>query len=178
MAGGAMRFWPYRFVIDLDTYRSRGALPRVKLRFDMFLLADCSGIDDEFVERHRGQYHPMDADYWYGVDIECTSTELDRWVATQNAILKALGETATNLGRDLDAGGGLDALRKCRARTNAIATEFQSVREEINTRIDEAILRKRGPEPRWPRPQTWTQARWKRGVRERNSRYGGGIFSG
>ncbi|MCS7483772.1 hypothetical protein ACFFQW_46410 [Umezawaea endophytica] len=172
-----MRVWPYKFELDLETYRARGALSREASNpyFDMFLIDD-RATDEEFVERHRG-VHVMDEHYWFGVDVRCTSAEEAKWGAVQNTVLEALRRITDDLLRDLDAGAGDAVLLEAHTRMAVVAVDHQAVWETVVARLNEAISAGL-PIARFPVPQTWSTARHKREVGERNRRLGGGYASG
>jgi hypothetical protein len=172
-----MRVWPYKFELDLDAHRARGALSRdvPNPNFDMFLIDD-RATDAEFVERHRG-VHVMDEHYRFGIDVRCTSAEEAKWGAVQNTVLEALRRITDDLLHDLDAGAGDAAIQRTYTRMAVVAAEHQAVWEVVVARLNEAISAGL-PIARFPVPQTWSTARRKREVGERNRRYGGGYSSG
>jgi hypothetical protein len=172
-----MRVWPYKFELDLETYRARGVLSRDATNpyFDMFLIDD-RATDEVFVERHRG-VHVMDEHYRFGIDVRCTSVEEAKWGSVQNMVLEALRRITDDLLRDLDAGGGDVVLHETHARMAVVAADHQAVWEVVVARLNEAISAGL-PIARFPVPQTWSMARRKREVGERNRRYGGGYSSG
>lgn len=166
--------WPYSVEIDLLTYRVRGNLPSGTPNPYLHMwLFDDRWLDHDFLNRHRGK-HPQQTDGEHSEDrARAISDDFDRWITAQRDVLAALRRIATEVRRELEAGAGMEAFRRCQRQVDVLEAEHRPVREEITA----SIVERRGWPIRYPAP--WTeQARIAREVHRRNSAYGGGASSG
>ncbi|MEU4364587.1 hypothetical protein [Promicromonospora sp. NPDC023987] len=169
-----VRIWPYRFEIRLEMYRRREDLPQdtPDLYFDLWLFEDPEA-DRKLLNRYSGPHPYDDTDQRSTFYAEAAPEEVRRWVEKQRTVLAELGSIATDTERDLEAGAGMSAVRRCHERLTAVADEHRTEMAQLMATI-------RGPNTNWfPMYAPWSErARQLQETRERNMRYGGGYSSG
>lgn len=161
------RVWPYRFEIDLGTYRAGGLLPRgtPDPYFDLWLFDD--GLDYDFVRNHAGR-HPEP--HGRIVFAEGAPDDLLTWTTSQRSVLATLRGIVAELRRELDANAGASALGRSERRMAAIDAEHRPIWERIPLAYSSAAV---------PMAAPWTaEAQRRREIHRRNAQYGGGYSSG